>query len=59
MLLPDERVLLSAGRIKASYNLSMADSYIAAFSLVLGATLITLDSDFLALRREIKVLKLT
>lgn len=58
LLMPDERVILSAGRIKALYHLGIADSYIAAFSLVHRAVLITLDADFLALRQELALRKL-
>lgn len=58
LLMPDERVILSAGRIKALYRLGLADSYVAAFSVVHRAVLITLDADFLPLRPELALRKL-
>ena len=58
LLVPDERVILSAGRIKALYRLGLADSYIAAFSAVHQAVLVTLDADFLPLRGELPLKKI-
>ena len=58
LLLPDERVILMAGRLKAMYRLGIADSYMAAFALDRAGTLVTKDPDFQALRTEIKILAL-
>ncbi len=56
ILLPDERIILTAGRLKAVFKLSMADSYIAALSLDKNLTLVTKDRDYKILENEIKIL---
>ena len=58
ILLPDERIILSAGRLKAIFKLSMADSYIASISLDKNLTLVTKDKDYEILGNEIKILYL-
>lgn len=58
VLYPNERVIISAGRIKAVYKLGIADSYIAAFSLDEGFPLVTKDKDYKVLEKEIKLLAL-
>lgn len=56
ILLPDEQAILNSGRLKAIYKLGLADSYIAAFALVLDKPLITIDTDYKPLSDEIKIL---
>ncbi len=56
ILLPDERIILIAGRLKAVFKLSMADSYIAALSLDKNLILVTKDRDYEILGNEIKIL---
>lgn len=56
ILLPDERIILTAGRLKAVFKLSMADSFIAALSLDKNLTLVTKDRDYEVLQNEIKIL---
>lgn len=56
VLFPDQRVSLSAGYIKAQYQLGIADSYVAAMALEHRATLVTKDSDFQSLKLDIKLL---
>jgi predicted nucleic acid-binding protein len=58
LLFPDEHISISAGYIKASYGLGLADSYIAAFSLDKNLTLVTKDTDYDALKSEIKIIYL-
>lgn len=58
VLYPNERIMLSAGRIKAVYKLGIADSYIAAFSLDEGFPLVTKDKDYKVLEQEIKLMAL-
>ena len=58
VLYPNERVILSAGRIKAVYKLSIADSYMAALTLDEGFPLVTKDKDYEILEQEIKILVL-
>ncbi len=41
----EEPLLLTAGRLKATYNISLADAFAAAFALVQGATLVTGDPE--------------
>lgn len=55
MLLPDERIALTAGRFKAVYHLGMADSYIAAISKVRDEILIAKDKDYKILMDEIEI----
>jgi len=59
LLFPDQRVSLSAGYIKAQHQLGIADSYIAALALEHRATLVTKDSDFQALKHDIKLMFLS
>lgn len=56
ILLPDERVMLIAGRLKAVAKLGIADSYIAALSIDKNLTLVTKDRDFEILQNQIKIL---
>jgi len=56
ILLPDERIILIAGRLKAVFKLSMADSYIAALNLDKNLILVTKDRDYKILGNEIKIL---
>lgn len=58
ILWPDERVLLTAARLKAQYALGLADSYIAAFAKVYQAPLLTGDRDYQPLAGEIALLPL-
>ena len=58
ILLPDERVMLIAGRLKAMFKLGIADSYIAALSLDKNLTLVTKDRDYEILRGQLKLLYL-
>ena len=58
LLLPDERVSLSAGFLKARYSLGVADSFIAALALAHRATLVTKDPDFRVLQPDLKLLDL-
>lgn len=58
ILLPDERVILLAGRLKAVFKLGMVDSFIAALSLDRNLTLVTKDSDYEILQNQIKILYL-
>ncbi len=56
ILLPDEKIILLAGRLKAIFKLSMADSYIASISLDKNLTLVTKDRDYEILKNQIKIL---
>jgi predicted nucleic acid-binding protein len=58
ILFPDERIIISAGRIKAKYNLGLADSYIAAFAYNEKIYLVTKDIDYKILKDEIKIMML-
>lgn len=58
LLLPNERTLLTAGRLKATYKLGIADSYIAAFALLHKVPLVTKDPDYQALGSELELVKL-
>lgn len=58
ILLPNERVILTAGRFKAAFQLGLADSYIAAFAFNKDLTLLTKDRDFEILKNEINLLYL-
>ena len=55
LLLPSETVLLQAGRLKVVYRLGIADSYIAAFALEERLILLTKDTDFKSLHKEISL----
>ncbi|MBI2095939.1 MAG: PIN domain-containing protein [Candidatus Omnitrophica bacterium] len=52
---PNERILLTAGRIKAQHGLGIADSYIAACAHETGETLLTKDNDYRSLQKEIAI----
>lgn len=54
----DEKTLLLAGRLKASYRLSVADVLIAAVAKLHTATLVHKDPELGALAREVKLLGL-
>lgn len=56
---PDEKVLLQAGRLKASYRLSVADALIAAVAGLHQATLVHKDPELEALRGQIELLSLS
>lgn len=53
--LPNERVILTAGRLKAQYRMGIADSYIAAMAIEGKLLLVTKDKDFQAVEKEVKV----
>jgi len=53
-----EDLLLAAARIKATYNLSVADAWIAATALVTNSTLVHKDPEFRPLARELRLLEL-
>lgn len=58
VLMPDERIILIAGRLKASYKLGIADSYIASFAIDTNSILVAKDSDYNILKDEIKILQI-
>lgn len=58
IFMPEERVILSAGRFKALYRLGIADSYVAASALISGSVLVAKDPDYAVLRDEIKIFQL-
>ncbi|MDL1971083.1 MAG: PIN domain-containing protein [Candidatus Desulfofervidaceae bacterium] len=49
----DEPILLTAGRFKAQYHLSLADAIIAAVAKIRKATLVHKDPEYEALRKEV------
>lgn len=53
-----EDLLLAAARIKATYDLSVADAWIAATALVTNSTLVHKDPEFRPLARELPLLEL-
>lgn len=55
VLLPDERVILTAGRFKGEHRMGIADSYIGAFAGTEGLILVTKDRDFKAIEKEIQI----
>jgi len=55
---PDERMLLQAGRLKASYRLSVADALIAALAKLRRARLVHKDPELEALATEVSLLSL-
>lgn len=57
-LYPDERTLLQAGKIKATYRLSVADAIIAAVTKLRQATLVHKDPELAALDTEVSLLTL-
>jgi len=54
----DEPILLTAGRIKGQYRLSLADAIIAAFAKREGAVLVHKDPEFDPLKQEVPQLAL-
>jgi len=56
---PDEKALLKAGRLKASYRLSVADALIAAVARLHRAKLVHKDPELEALKGKIELLSLT
>lgn len=52
ILMPNERVILIAGRLKAVYKLGIADSYIAAFAQDGRLSLVTKDQDYEPIGKE-------
>ena len=56
---PDEKALLQAGRLKASYRLSVADALIAAVARLHHAKLVNKDPELEALKGQIELLSLT
>lgn len=57
-LYPDERTLLQAARIKASYRLSFVDAVIAATAKLRQATLVHKDPELIALSSEVSLFTL-
>ncbi len=55
---PNEKLLLQAGKLKASYRVSVADALIAAVAKLHPATLIHKDPEMEALGSEIRLLSL-
>jgi ribonuclease VapC len=55
---PDEKLLLQAGKLKASHHLSVADALIAAAAKLHRATLVHKDPELEALGSEIQLLSL-
>lgn len=55
---PDEKLLLQAGKLKASYRLSVADALIAAVAKLHRATLVHKDPELEALSPELRLLSL-
>jgi predicted nucleic acid-binding protein len=55
---PDEKVLLQAGRLKASHRLSVADALIAAVAKLREAILVHKDPELEALQGQLELLSL-
>ena len=55
---PDEKILLQAGKLKASYRLSVADALIAAVAKLHGARLVHKDPELAAMSGIISLLTL-
>ena len=55
---PDEKILLQAGKLKASYRLSVADALIAAVAKLHGARLVHKDPELAAMSGIISLLNL-
>ena len=55
---PDEKILLQAGRLKASHRLSVADALIAAVARMRAATLVHKDPELEALSGQLDLLGL-
>ncbi len=51
---PDERQCLLAARYKAEYGISLADSFVAAATSLLDATLVHKDPDFELMAAELR-----
>ncbi len=56
---PDEKMLLQAGRLKASHRLSVAGALIAAVARIRGATLVHKDPELEAMRTQVNLLSLS
>jgi len=54
----NERITLSAGRIKANYRLSVADAFIAATAIDKGAVLVHKDPELKIISKYIETLEL-
>jgi predicted nucleic acid-binding protein len=54
----DEPYMIEAGRLKASYPISLADSLIAAYACLEDAPLVHKDPEYLELKEEIKLITL-
>ena len=54
-LLPDERVILTAGRFKGAHRMGIADSYIGSFASTEQLILVTKDRDFKVVEKEIQI----
>ena len=54
----NERITLSAGRIKANYKLSVADSFIAATAIEKDAILVHKDPELKPISKYIEILEL-
>lgn len=50
----DEGVLLTAGRFKAQFSVSLADALIAAFAVRNDATLLHKDPEYQALKKDLR-----
>lgn len=59
VLLPDEKIILITGKLKATLGLSLADSYNASFALDRNLTLVAKDKDYNILKNQIKLLQLS
>jgi predicted nucleic acid-binding protein len=55
---PDEKILLQAGKLKASYRLSVADALIAAVAKLHRACLVHKDPEFAAMSEAISLFDL-
>jgi predicted nucleic acid-binding protein len=53
-----ERLLLQAGKLKARYQMSVADAIIAATAKLNGAILVHKDQELESLSREVKLIKI-
>ncbi len=59
VLMPEERIILTAGRFKVLHGLGIADSYIAAAAFVTGSILLARDPDYDILEDDVRVFQLT
>ncbi|MDR7523322.1 MAG: PIN domain-containing protein [Armatimonadota bacterium] len=55
---PDDKLLLQAGRLKATYRLSVADALVAGVAIMQDATLIHKDPELDAVGARVKLLRL-